>query len=165
MSFRLVPRVLSCIFASAAPLLLVAPATLAAPDTGSAGNSPSPSPTYSCSGIYLSSDGSAEVESCIYAENGVPKAFGGLTIKSGITPENCTMAVTVVDYDAYASGMSDEVVATSGPFPCLNGRYPSPPLAVDKALARVGHRYRSYTEVTKDGQGIARMYSPDFILQ
>ncbi|MFD0359915.1 hypothetical protein ACFQZZ_00410 [Nocardia sp. GCM10030253] len=147
-------RVLSCVFATAAPLLLIAPAALAAPDS-----------PYSCSGSFLSSDGSAEVESCIYAENGVPRAFGGLTIKNGaITPEtDCTMVVKVVDYNAYETGANEEV-ATSGPFRCINGRYPSPPLTVDKALAKPGHRYRSFTEVTKDGQGIARIYSPDLVL-
>ncbi|MGW0246585.1 hypothetical protein ACWDYH_08085 [Nocardia goodfellowii] len=147
-------RVLSCVFASAAPLLLLAPEAAAAPDS-----------PYSCSGVFLSNDGAAEVESCIYAENGVPRAFGGLTIKNNsITRENCTMVVTVMDKDAYAGGADDEVVATSGEFPCLNGRYPSPPLTVDAALAKPGHRYVSFTEITKDGQGIARIYSPELIL-
>ncbi|MET8872295.1 hypothetical protein [Nocardia sp. NPDC004604] len=147
-------RVLSCVFASAAPLLLMAPEAVATPDS-----------PYSCMGPYLSNDGSAEVESCVYVENGVPRAFGGLTIKNDtITRENCTMVVTVVDKDAYASGASDEMVATSGEFPCLNGRYPSPPLTVDAALAKAGHRYVSFTEVTKNGQGIARIYSPELVL-
>lgn len=146
-------RVLSCVFATAAPLLVFAPAGA------------DPASPYSCSGSFLSSDGSAEVESCIYAENGVPRAFGGLTIKNeAITPDtDCTMVVKVIDYNAYETGANEEV-ATSGPFRCLNGRYPSPPLTVDAALAKPGHRYRSYTEVTKDGQGIARIYSPDLIL-
>ncbi|NNH74210.1 hypothetical protein HLB23_30905 [Nocardia uniformis] len=47
----------------------------------------------------------------------------------------------------------------------MNGRYPSPPLTVDAALAQPGHLYRSFTEITKDGQGIARIYSPDLVLQ
>lgn len=154
MSIGSLSRVLSSVCASAAPLLLFAPAAVAAPDS-----------PYSCSGSYLSSDGSAEVQSCIYAENGVPRAFGGLTIKSGdITPESdCTMVVTIVDYNAYETG-ANEQVATSGPFHCSNGKYPSPPLTVDTALAKPGHRYRSFTEVTKDGQGIARIYSPDLNL-
>ncbi|WP_327151077.1 hypothetical protein [Nocardia sp. NBC_01329] len=147
-------RVLSCVLATAAPLLSMAPQAVAAPDN-----------PYSCMGPYLSNDGSAEVESCIYVEDGVPRAFGGLTIKNDtLTRENCTMVVTVVDKDAYAGGASDEVVATSGAFPCLNGRYPSPPLTVDAALAKPGHRYVSFTEVTKDGQGIARIYSPELVL-
>ncbi|GAA5083831.1 hypothetical protein [Nocardia iowensis] len=155
MSIGSLSRVLSCVFVSAAPLLLVAPAADAAPDS-----------PYSCSGVYLTSDGSAEVESCIYAENGVPRAFGGITFKNdSINEKNCTMVVTVVDKDAYADGGTDEHVATSGPFSCTNGRYPSPPLTVDQALAKPGHRYVSFTEVTKDGNGIIRMYSPELVLQ
>ncbi|MEV0251654.1 hypothetical protein AB0H76_34050 [Nocardia sp. NPDC050712] len=147
-------RVLSGVFAGAAALLLLAPEAAAAPDS-----------PYSCSGVYLSSDGAAEVQSCIYAENGVPRAFGGLRIKNdSINRDNCTMVVTVIDKDAYASGASDEVVATSGEFPCLDGKYPSPPLTVDAALAKPDHRYVSFTEITKDGQGIARIYSPELIL-
>ncbi|MFI9503603.1 hypothetical protein [Nocardia sp. NPDC052566] len=148
-----ISRVLSCVFATAAPLFVLAPNAAAAPDS-----------PYTCSGVFLSSDGAAEVESCVYAENGVPRAFGGLTIKSDtITRESCTMSVTVVDYNAYETG-ANENVATSGPFPCFNGRYPSPPLTVDRPFAIPGHRYRSYTEVTNNGQGIARIYSPDLIL-
>ncbi|AFU04188.1 hypothetical protein [Nocardia brasiliensis] len=154
MSIGSLSRVLSCVFATAASLLLFAPAATA--DPGS---------PYLCLGPYLSSDGSANVESCIYAENGVPRAFGGLEIVKGgpITRDNCTMVVTVVDKDAYLDG-TNEQVATSGPFPCLDGRYPSPPLTVDAALSKPGHRYVSFTEVTLNGQGIARIYSPELVL-
>ncbi|MFI6045577.1 hypothetical protein ACIA8C_28390 [Nocardia sp. NPDC051321] len=155
MSIGSFSRVLSCVIASAAPLLALAPAAVAAPDS-----------PYSCSGLYLTSDGSAEVESCIYAENGVPRAFGGLNIKNdSINNKNCTMVVTVVDKDAYAGGGTNERVATSGPFPCLNGRYPSPPLTVDAVFAKPGHRYVSFTAVTKNGQTFSPIYSPELVLQ
>ncbi|PXX64047.1 hypothetical protein DFR70_105229 [Nocardia tenerifensis] len=153
MSIGSLSRVLSCVFVGAAPLLALAPAAVAAPDS-----------SYICSGTYLSSDGSAEVESCIYPESPVIRAFGGLTIKNDtITDKNCTMVVKVVDKDAYQTGDNEEV-ADSGPFRCLNGRYPSPPLTVDAAKVKPGHRYVSYTEVTKNGQGIARIYSPELVL-
>lgn len=154
MSIGSLSRVLPGVVA-AAPLLLFAPAAAAQPGS-----------PYLCSGQFLSNDGSAHVESCIYPENGVPRAFGGLDITKGgpITRDNCTMVVTVVDKDAYLDG-SNEQVATSGTFPCLDGRYPSPPLTVDAALSKPGHHYVSFTEVTLDGKGIARIYSPELVLE
>ncbi|WP_433656936.1 hypothetical protein ACQPW1_36515 [Nocardia sp. CA-128927] len=71
------------------------------------------------------------------------------------------MVVTVVDKDAYRDN-TNEQVGTSGPFPCLNGRYPSPPLTVEGA--KPGHRYVSFTAVTKNGQTFSPIYSPELVL-
>ncbi|MFC9439098.1 hypothetical protein [Nocardia sp. NPDC057030] len=154
MSIGSISRVVSCVIASAAPLLVLAPAAVAQPGS-----------PYSCSGLFLTSDGSAEVESCIYAENGVPRAFGGLNIKNGtIDNKNCVMSVRVIDKDAYKTGQ-DEEVANSGDFPCFNGRYPSPPLTVDSSKATPGHRYVSVTTVTKQGQSpFSPIFSPELVL-
>ncbi|MGW4846532.1 hypothetical protein [Nocardia brasiliensis] len=151
MSIGSLSRVLSCVFATAAPLLVFAPAAVAAPDG-----------QYSCSGVFLLGDGTGEVESCIYAENGVPRAFGGLTIKNTITPDNCTMEVTVVDRGGAPDG-SDAHVATSE-FKCFNGRYPSPPLTVDAADAKPGHRYVTVTKVTVNGNVNSPIFSPELVL-
>ena len=71
------------------------------------------------------------------------------------------MVVTIIDKDAYSSGLPDEVIGTSGSMPCFDGSYPSPPLTIDKSRVMAGHRYVSFAEVTKDGKGIIRMYSPE----
>ncbi|WP_330180035.1 hypothetical protein OHB26_26920 [Nocardia sp. NBC_01503] len=115
----------------------------------------------SCSGVYLSNDGSAEVESCIYLYEGALKAYGSLTSKTGgSSVDNCTMVVKIVDKDAYRTG-ADEEVAVSDVMPCFNGSYPSPPLVVGKEGVTAGHHYVSYAEVTHNGQGVARIYSPE----
>ncbi|WP_069161773.1 hypothetical protein [Nocardia altamirensis] len=144
---------MSCVFATAAPLLVLAPAAEANPGS-----------PYSCSESVPSKDGSSDVESCIYVENGVPRAFGGLVIKDdSLTPYNCTMVVKVIDFDAYKTGDNEEV-ADSGKLPCTNGRYPSPPMTVDSAKAKPGHSYGSYTEITRYNDGVARIYSPRVVL-
>ncbi|RJO68427.1 hypothetical protein D5S18_34060 [Nocardia panacis] len=147
-------RVLSCGFASAAALFVLAPAAFAEPAEWEVPKA--------CSGNLPTSDGAANVESCLYVYDGALRAYGSLTSKTGSsTIDNCTMVVTIIDKDAYAGGASDEVVATSGSMPCFNGNYPSPPLTVEKGKVQAGHRYVSFAEVTHDNQGVARIYSPE----
>ncbi|MFC9993848.1 hypothetical protein [Nocardia sp. NPDC127526] len=155
MSAGSLSRVASSCFASAAALFVLAPTVAADP--------PEWEVPKTCSGVFLTSDGSAEVESCIYRYEGALVAYGSLTSKTGgSTIENCTMVVKVIDKDAYTTG-SNEEVATSAPMPCFNGSYPSPPLRSDKQAVVAGHRYASYTEITKDGKGLIRIYSPDLV--
>ncbi len=118
----------------------------------------------SCSGTFPTSDGAADVESCLYLYEGALRAYGSLTAETGgSTVDNCTMVVTVIDKDAYASGLPTEIIATSNAMPCFNGSYPSPPLTIGKERVMPGHRYTSFTEITHNGQGVARIYSPELI--
>ncbi|WP_405165944.1 hypothetical protein OG203_13180 [Nocardia sp. NBC_01499] len=154
MSIGSLSRVLSCVIASATPLLVLAPAAVAQPGS-----------SYLCAGPYPARDGSANLDSCIYAEDGTVRAFGELEIKDGtIDKTNCVMSVRVIDKDAYKTGENEDV-ANSGDFPCFNGRYPSPPLTMDIAKARPGHVYVTVTTVTKRGQDhFTPMYSPELVL-
>ncbi|MEU8895690.1 hypothetical protein [Nocardia sp. NPDC048505] len=147
-------RVLPGVAAGVAALALLAPAAQADP--------PEWEVPKSCSGVFPTTDGSADIESCLYVYQGALRAYGSLTSKTGSsTIENCTMVVTIIDKDAYASGLPDEIIASSGPLPCYNGSYPSPPLTVAKERVQAGHRYAVFTEITKDGRGVARIYSPE----
>ncbi|WP_157554753.1 hypothetical protein [Nocardia crassostreae] len=148
-------RAVSCGVVSAAAVFVLAPTAPADP--------PEWEVPKSCSGVFLTSDGSAEVESCVYRYEGKLVAYGSLTVKTGgSTIDNCTMVVKVIDKDAYTT-VANEEVASSGAMPCFNGSYPSPPLRIDAAAVVAGHRYASYTEITKDGNGLIRIYSPDFV--
>ncbi|MFF2550423.1 hypothetical protein ACFVUS_05450 [Nocardia sp. NPDC058058] len=155
MSFSSLSRVLTCGFASAAALFAFTPAAQADP--------PEWEVAKSCSGVFLTSDGAAEVQSCVYQYQGVLKAYGSLTVKTGgSTIDNCTMVVKIIDKDAYRTGANEEV-AISDTMPCFNGSYPSPPLATNTAAVVAGHHYVSYAEITHNGQGVARIYSPELI--
>ncbi|RDI48441.1 hypothetical protein [Nocardia mexicana] len=156
MSFSTLSRVLACGFAGAAALFAIAPAAVADP--------PEWEVPKSCSGTFPTSDGAADVESCLYIYEGALRAYGSLTSKTGnSTIDNCTMVVTVIDKDAYSSGLPDERIAISNPMPCYNGSYPSPPLTIGKERVMPGHHYAGFTEITHNGQGVARIYSPELI--
>ncbi len=148
-------RVLSCGFASAAALFVLAPTAFAEPAESEVPKA--------CSGSAPTrGGGAADYESCIYIYDGALRAYGSLTSKTGSsTIPDCTMVVTIIDTDPDASGASGGVIATSGQMPCVNGNYPSPPLTVEKGKVQAGHGYASYTEVTLNNQGVGRMCSPE----